>query len=59
MSRYIEQLPDGTYHEEIECMEKCRHMYNEVCCEGYSDHVADFPSEEDCEYCAFFEKEEI
>lgn len=58
MSRNIEQLPDGTYYEEIESLEKCRHMYNEVCCEEKSEYLADFPGEEECENCAFFEKEE-
>jgi len=49
---------DGEQIETIEDMNKCKHLVNEVCCEGYSEHVADFPREEDCAQCVFFQKED-
>lgn len=58
MSRWIEELPDGTYHEEIENMDECRWMYNEVCCNDQSPHVGDWPWKDDCSVCLLFEKEE-
>ena len=60
MSRWIEQMPDGTYHEEVYDTEGCRWLYDEVCCNEKSPFLADFPCvEEDCKECAFFEKEEM
>ena len=57
MSRWIEKLPDGTYHEGIADPGKCRWMYDEVCCNDKSPCAGDFADEDDCDYCGLFEKE--
>lgn len=57
MSRTIEELSDGTYHEEIADYDACRHMYNEVCCNDKSEWLADYPGEY-CEECPYFEVED-
>ena len=62
MSRWLDRNPDGTYKEEIESMELCKWMINEVCCNEQSEYLADYPhsyckceNEKDCKY---FEKED-
>ena len=61
MSRYIEEK-DGKRIITIEDIEKCKWMYNEICCLDESPYVADYPypyclceSKKDCKY---FEKED-
>ena len=58
MSRWLEELPDGSNRITIADEDSCKYMYNEVCCNGYSEHRADFPDEDDCKNCAFYEKED-
>lgn len=60
MSKWIDELPDGTYKEEIYDPKGCRYLYNEVCCNDKSDMCADFPSiKYDCPRCEYFEPEEM
>ena len=47
MSRWLDQLPDGTYQVEIYDWEGCRHLHNEVCCNDKCDMCCDFPSPEE------------
>lgn len=59
MSRLLERLPDGTYRETLHSEDECRYLINEVCCNGDCRWmVAEFPDEEDCKRCRYFEKEE-
>ena len=59
MSRWIDQLPDGTYRVEVYDWEGCRRLHNEVCCHDKCDMCCDFPNqEEDCKRCKYFEQEE-
>lgn len=59
MSKWIDDLPDGTYKEEIADKGACKHMYNEVCCNDKSDWCADYPDmETDCKKCKLFEPED-
>ena len=59
MSKWINELPDGTYKEEIADKSACKHMYNEVCCNYKSDWCADYPdAETDCKKCELFEPED-
>lgn len=59
MSRWLDQLPDGTYQVEVYDWEGCRHLHNEVCCNDKCDMCCDFPNpEEDCKKCKYFEPEE-
>ena len=59
MSRFIDYEP--MHINEID-YNKCKYLYNEVCCNDQSEYVADYPypyckceSKKDCRY---FEKEE-
>ena len=36
----------------------CKYMYNEVCCNGFSEHCSYGLREEDCKGCELFEKED-
>ena len=56
MSRHLEKI-NGENVESIDDMKKCRWLYDEVCCNGMSDCVADFPSAEYCSKCVLFTKE--
>jgi len=58
MSKWLELDADGNYHESLAFPDECKHKINEVCCEAQSELVADFPSEEDCERCPFYEEED-
>ena len=59
MSKWINELPDGTYKEEIANKNECKYMYNEVCCNDKSDWCADYPDAEiDCKKCELFEPED-
>ena len=42
MSRWIEQLPDGTYKEEVYDKDGCKHLYNEVCCNDHAKRAVIF-----------------
>lgn len=58
MSRWIEELSNGTYKEKIVDLQECKHMYNEVCCNDKSEWLADYPdSQNDCKKCKLFESE--
>ena len=58
MSRWLDQLSDGTYQVEVYDWEGCRHLYNDVCCNDKCDMSYDFPSPEyDCVKCPYFEPE--
>lgn len=58
MSRWIKSDTNGKSIETIANGNQCKNLVDEVCCEGYSEHVADFPSEEDCAQCVFFQKKD-
>ena len=40
MSRFI-TIKDGTYIEEIECMEECKWRINNMCCKESSKYLGD------------------
>lgn len=56
MSRHLEKI-NGEFKETIMDLAKCRWLYDEVCCNGMSDMVADFPDDEYCSRCVLFTKE--
>lgn len=60
MSRWLEYDPKTkNFKENIECMDRCKNMYDEVCCCLKCEWAGDFPGEEYCnEQCPFFEKED-
>lgn len=37
-------------------MDRCKYWCEEVCCNDSSEHLADFPSKEDCAECEYYEK---
>lgn len=44
---------------EIESWNRCKHLYDEVCCEHLCDCCGDFPdTQEYCTKCEYFEKED-
>lgn len=60
MSRFIETNPETGKNEIwLDNPHKCKHMYNEICCEGKSRYVADYPSEGDCQYCRYYQRETL
>ncbi len=62
MSRYLTKTENDETIEEIESMEKCKWLINEVCCNDKSDCLGDFPYPSSiCESiygCGCFEKED-
>ena len=50
MSRWLEEDRNGVYHEEVNSMDECKYLINEVCCNDKSEQCCDFPHPE--EYCA-------
>lgn len=42
MSRYLSRNDDGSYLEEIECMDECKWKINEMCCNDSSPYLGDF-----------------
>ena len=59
MSRYIEQNPDGTLAETLADPDQCAWMFNEICCNDQSEHLADWPPEGYCEHCPFYAPEDM
>lgn len=57
MSRHLEKLGNNEFKELVDNLNKCRWLYDEICCNGLSDMLADFPSDEDCSRCVLFTKE--
>ncbi len=33
-------------------------MYNQICCDERSDHLREFPGEDECHRCEYFEMED-
>ena len=58
MSKWLDQLPDGTFKEEIYDRDGCRYFINEVCCNPECYWCCDYPDEEECSRCEYFEKED-
>lgn len=59
MSRWLEQLPDGTYKVDVYGKEGCKYFCNEVCCNDQCKMCCDFPDpDEDCKICQYFEPED-
>ena len=60
MSRWLEQLPDGTYNETLNSEDECKYLINEVCCnDDCLEMVTEFPDDEECSQCRYFEKEDL
>lgn len=57
MSRQYEPTPDA-YTVVIDDMNKCKNMYDEVCCDDRSSWRGGYPDPEYCEQCPWFEKED-
>lgn len=59
MSRYIEEK-DGKTITTIEDMERCKWLYNEICCHNKSEFLSKYPSImcENKKTCKYFEKED-
>lgn len=61
MSRYIEEK-DGKTITTIEDMDKCKWLYNEICCHDKSEFLANYPYPstmcENKKICKYFEKED-
>ena len=64
MSRFIEEW-GGKPLITIDCLDLCKHLYNEVCCNPVCPKLADFPNAEvECfegageKRCACFEAED-
>lgn len=59
MSRWLEQLPDGTYKVDVYDKKGCKYFCNEVCCNDQCDMCCGFPDpDEDCKICQYFEPED-
>ena len=58
MSRWLDKVGSSVYHEEINSMDECRWLINEVCCNDKSDMCCDFPHEDYCKRCVLFTKED-
>lgn len=56
MSKVFKNV-DGKLVSEIDNFEKCKFMYDEVCCNDSSPFIADYPEMENCKHCIYFEKE--
>ena len=60
MSRFIEVNPNTGKNEIwLDDPTRCKHLYNEICCEGMSRYVTEFPTREQCKYCRYYEKETL
>lgn len=59
MSRFLTKEGER-YIEEIESMELCKWLINEVCCNDQSECCGDYPYLhcESKKYCRYFEKED-
>lgn len=61
MSRYIDEKTVNGCKQYIVTLadpNKCKYIYNDVCCNDKSGFVADFVDEDDCDCCGLFEKED-
>lgn len=62
MSRFLIRKENGSYLEEIESMELCKWLINDICCNEKSDCLGGYPySRSICEDeygCGCFEKED-
>lgn len=58
MSRYMQKNIDGEWEEIVDDPNSCRLLIDDACCNADSEHVADYPDEEDCKRCPFFTPEE-
>lgn len=59
MSRWIEEKPEGGYLITLDDGERCKHMYNEICCNDASPRVADYPGDLYCRKCPLYEREDM
>lgn len=57
MSRFLDTI-DGHSEVVIKSMSECRQLINDICMSRDSDLCMDYPSEDDCMQCRFFEKED-
>ena len=48
---------DATDGKSLRCCKKCRYYSDSVCCNGNSDHCADFVSKDN--HCSYFELAKI
>ena len=58
MSRWLERDAKGVHHEKVANMKECKKLINDICCEGYSDFVASYPTIHECRTCVFFTQED-
>lgn len=42
MSRFLTRNPDGIYLEEIESMQECKLLINDICCNESSEYLGDY-----------------
>ena len=56
MARHLERTEHGI-KEIVTDMTKCAWLYDEVCCNADSEHVADYPGEK-CKKCKLFVREQ-
>lgn len=40
-------------------MKNCKYKYHDLCCNDSTPFLADYPSEEDCAYCDYYEELKI
>ena len=59
MSRQIKTNEQGETVITVDDEERCKHLYNEKCCNAESDMYRSFTSGEACEKCPLFEKEDF
>jgi len=60
MSRFIELNPKTGKNEIwLDSRKRCKHLYNEICCENRSRYVTENPTEDQCRFCRYFEKETL
>lgn len=58
MSRKIKAAFSSSPLIEIDDINKCKHMYNEVCCNDESECCGCYAFEDNCKRCELFEKED-
>lgn len=52
---YKFEYEQGKIIKKLDDPKKCKYMYDEVCCNDSSKHIADYPGKDDCKRCMFFE----
>lgn len=57
MSRYLQKDIHDDWVEMLDDPDRCRLLIDDVCCCHKSEFCADFPDEEDCKECPYFEAE--